>query len=199
MGAPWSSSGIDGVVRWLRRTWSALLEPTDNDGTASEAVLRGLRRKTHQTLRQVTRDYEQFEFNTIISALMELMNEMTSARQQGAYGTPAWNEAAEIYIKMLAPVAPHITEELWELLGKPYSIHTQAWPQVDEAAAKQDEITLVLQVNGKVRDRVTVPAEISEEEVRKMALENPNVQKYLEGRTPRQVIVVPKKLVNIVG
>jgi leucyl-tRNA synthetase len=199
MGAPWSSSGIDGVVRWLRRTWSALLEPTDNDCTASEATLRSLRRKTHQTLRQVTRDYEQLEFNTIISALMELMNEMMSARQQGASGTPAWNEAAETYLKMLAPVAPHITEELWEQLGKPYSIHVQAWPEVDEAAAKQDEVTLVLQVNGKLRDRVTVPAEISEEEARKVALENPNVQKFLEGRTPRQVIVVPGKLVNVVA
>ncbi|RPJ39635.1 MAG: leucine--tRNA ligase, partial [Chloroflexi bacterium] len=198
MGAPWSSSGIDGVVRWQRRVWSALLETTNNDGTASEATLRSLRRKTHQTLCQVTRDYEQFEFNTIISALMELMNEMVAAKQQGAYGTPAWNESAEIYLKMLAPVAPHITEELWEQLGKPYSIHTQTWPEVDEAAAKQDEVTLVLQVNGKVRDRVTVPAEISEEEARKVALENANVQKFLEGRTQRQVIVVPKRLVNVV-
>jgi leucyl-tRNA synthetase len=198
MGAPWSSNGIDGVVRWLRRSWTALLEPADNKGQAGESILRDLRRKTHQTLRQVTRDYEQFEFNTIISALMELMNEMISARQQGAYGTPAWNDAAEIYVKMLAPVAPHITEELWMHLGKPYSIHTQSWPAVDEEAAKQEEITLVLQVNGKLRDRITVPADISEDEARQVALDNPNVQKFLEGKTPRQVVVVAGRLVNVV-
>ncbi len=198
MGAPWSSSGIDGVVRWLRRSWTALLEPADGNAQASEVVLRGLRRKTHQTLRQVTRDYELLEFNTIISGLMEMMNEMIAAKQQGAYGTPAWDEAAEIYIKMLAPVAPHITEELWSLLGKPYSIHTQSWPVVDEEAARQDEITLVLQVNGKVRDRITVPADISEEAAKQAALANANVQKFLEGKPPRQVVVVPKRLVNIV-
>jgi leucyl-tRNA synthetase len=197
-GGPWSSSGIDGIVRWLRRLWLAVLEPADKVGSAPAAVLRSLRRKTHQTLRQVTHDFEQYEFNTIISALMELMNEMVSAKQQGAYGTPAWDETVEIYLKMLAPVAPHITEELWALQCKPYSIHTQDWPRVDEEAAKQDEITLVLQVNGKVRDRVTVPVETGEEEAKQAALANPNVQKFLDGRTPRQVIVVRGKLVNVV-
>jgi leucyl-tRNA synthetase len=200
MGAPWSSSGIDGVVRWLRRSWIALLEPTADTAAqpAGEETLRKLRRKTHQTLRQVTRDYELLEFNTIISGLMELMNEMVAAKQQGAYGTPAWEEAVEIYLKMLAPVAPHISEEVWSLLGKPYSIHTQAWPAVDEEAARQDEITLVLQVNGKLRDRITVPADISEADAKQAALDNPNVQKFMEGKTPRQVIVVPKRLVNVV-
>jgi leucyl-tRNA synthetase len=197
-GAPWSYSGIDGTARWLRRLWASILEPGEAPNSAGEAVLRNLRRAVHQTLRSVTRDYDQFEFNTIISSLMALLNEMNSARQQGAWGSPAWNEAVEIYLKMLAPVAPHITEELWSLLGKPYSIHTQAWPEVDEEAAKQEEITLVLQVNGKVRDRITVPADISDEDARQCALENDNVKKFLEGKTPRQVIVVQKRLVNIV-
>ena len=199
LGAPWSSSGIDGVVRWLRRTWFAILETPDSDTPEPGAdTLKALRRKTHQTLRAVTRDYENFQFNTIISALMELMNEMVRVKQAGAYGTPEWNEAVEIYLKMLAPIAPHISEEIWQKLEQPYSIHTQAWPEVDEAAAAQEEITLVLQVNGKLRDRVTVAADTSEEEARKIALENPNVQKFMDGKTPRQVIVVPKRLVNIV-
>jgi len=197
-GAPWSYSGIDGTARWLRRLWTSILEPGEAPNSAGEVVLRKLRRAAHQTLRSVTRDYDQFEFNTIISSLMTLLNEMNSARQQGAWGSPAWNEAVEIYLKMLAPVAPHITEELWSLLGRPYSIHTQAWPEVDEEAAKQEEITLVLQVNGKVRDRITVPADISDEDARQRALENDNVKKFLEGKTPRQVIVVQKRLVNIV-
>jgi len=198
LGAPWSSSGIDGVVRWLRRVWYAALEPAEGSAAADETVIRSLRRKVHQTLRSVTRDYENFQFNTIVSGLMELMNEMVKAKQAGAFGTAAWNEAVELYLKMLAPVAPHITEEIWKHLGKPYSIHTQPWPQVDEEAARQDEITLVLQVNGKLRDRVTAPADISQEEAIALAMDNVNVQKFMEGKTPRQVIVVPKKLVNVV-
>jgi len=99
---------------------------------------------------------------------------------------------------MLAPVCPHIAEELWAAQQKPYSIHTQSWPVVDEAAAAEDEITLVLQVNGKVRDRLVVPVGISEGEAQAAALANEAVQKYLEGQAPRKVIVVPGKLVNVV-
>jgi leucyl-tRNA synthetase len=198
MGAPWNSSGIDGVVRWLRRVWYMLLEPVENREPVSDTVIKGMRRKVHQALRSVTRDYETFEFNTIVSTLMELQGELARAKQAGAMQSPAWDEAAEIYLKMLAPVAPYITEELWAQLGKPYSIHTQLWPQVDEEATREEEVTLVLQVNGKVRDRLVVPAGISEEEARQAALANPNVQRFLEGRTPRQVVVVKGRLVNIV-
>ena len=158
-----------------------------------------LRRKVHQTLKSVTRDFETFEFNTIISSLMELMNEMVRAKQAGAYGSLVWNEAVELYLKMLAPIAPHITEEIWSLLGKPYSIHTQAWPKVDEAAAALDELTLVVQVNGKLRDRITVPVDISEAEAKAKAMASAAVQRQLDGRAPRQVIYVPGRLVNIVG
>jgi leucyl-tRNA synthetase len=123
MGGPWSSGGIDGVMRWLRRVWSIALEPV-KPGPAAEEDIKVLRRKLHQTLRSVTRDFEQFEFNTIISSLMELSNEMMKLKDK-LYGSPAWNEAVEVYIQMLAPVAPHISEEMWSLLGKPYSVHTQ--------------------------------------------------------------------------
>jgi leucyl-tRNA synthetase len=197
-GAPWNSSGIDGVMRWLRRVWQMTLEPDENKGGANPNVIRSLRRKLHQTLRSVTRDYQTFEFNTIISGLMELQNEMTKAKSQGAAGSPAWDEALDIYLKMLAPVAPHISEELWKKMGKPYSIHTQSWPKVDEAAAAEEEITLVVQINGKVRDRINVAVDISEEEARTKALSSSAVQKYLDGKQPRQVIYVPGRLVNIV-
>jgi leucyl-tRNA synthetase len=201
MGAPWSYSGIDGTSRWLRRTW-ALATDTVNEpaprGVAGPDVLRELRRKLHQTLKRVTRDFEKFEFNTIVSSLMELLNEMYKARDLGARGTPEWDEALDIYLRMLAPVAPHIAEELWTRLGKPYSIHNQTWPEVDEEAAAEDVVTLVIQVNGKVRDRIIVPVNVSEDEMKKAAMASEVVQRYLEGKIPRKVIVIPGRLVNIV-
>lgn len=197
LGAPWNSSGIEGTARWLRRLWTMVLEPTAI--SADEETIRVLRRKTHQTLKAVTRDFEQFEFNTIVSGLMELLNEMGRAKGAGAYGSPAWKETVDIYLRMLAPIAPHISEELWSLLGKPYSVHTQAWPKVDEAATVEDTITLVVQVNGKVRDRIVVAAGIAEADAKAAALGSEAIQKFLEGRAPRQVIYVPGKLVNIVG
>ncbi len=198
LGAPWSSTGIEGTFRWLRRVWAVILEKPSEQPQADEEVIRSLRRKVHQTLRSVTRDFKQFEFNTIISGLMELLNEMTRAKQQGAWKTPAWEEAVDIYVRMLAPVAPHISEELWARLGKPYSVHTQPWPQVDEEAAREEEITLVVQVNGKLRDRILVPADIQAEDAKAKALQSEAVQKLLVGKTPRQVIFVPGRLVNIV-
>ncbi|HEY3343521.1 MAG TPA: leucine--tRNA ligase [Anaerolineaceae bacterium] len=202
-GAPWNSSGIEGTVRWLRRLWTLITETSgpaaaSQHSTADAATIRTLRRKLHQTVKSVTRDFETLEFNTIISALMELYNEMAKARQQGAAGTPAWNEAVNLNIRMLAPVAPHMSEELWQYIGQPYSVHTQPWPAADEDAAAQDQITLVVQVNGKVRDRITLPADVSQEGARAAALESAAVQKMLDGNSPRQVIVVPGKLVNVV-
>ncbi|MBN1453698.1 MAG: leucine--tRNA ligase [Anaerolineales bacterium] len=198
MGGPWNSQGIEGSVRWIRRVWT-LFTDQDKPGVASANVKRTLRRKLHQTLQSVTRDFEQFEFNTIISSLMELMNEMYKAREVGAVGSKEWAEAQDIYLRMLAPVAPHIAEELWsEHLGKPYSIHQQPWPQVDEEAVKEDSIEIPVQVNGKLRDKVTVPADASEEDIKAAALTTDGAKKYMEGKPPKKVIVVPKKLVNIV-
>lgn len=197
MGAPWNSNGIDGTMRWLRRVWSAVTEP-GSPGNPDPEILIALRRKVHQTLRQITRDFETFEFNTIVSALMELMNEMYKAREAGAGGTPAWQEAINLYLLMLAPVCPHVAEELWQEIGKPYSIHNQPWPKVDEEAAADQEITLIVQVNGKLRDRITVPADIQDENAKAIALASPAVQKLLDGKAPRKVILVPKRLVNIV-
>jgi leucyl-tRNA synthetase len=198
LGAPWNSSGIEGSARWLRKTWYAFLEPADNAGTADKDTIRNLRRKVHQTVKSVTYDFETLNFNTIVSGLMELINEMASAKAAGAFGTEAWQEAESIYLRMLAPVAPHIAEEIWAQTGHPYSVHTQPWPEVDETAAREDEITLIVQINGKLRDRLVVPAGITEEAAKAMALESDNVQGYLEGKAPRKVIYVPGRLINIV-
>ena len=196
MGGPWSSGGIDGVMRWLRRVWSMVQEDANSVAAGTDDV-KILRRKVHQTLRSVTRDFEEFEFNTIISSLMELSNEMVHLKPKVSQD-PAWKEAVEIYIQMLAPVAPHLAEELWQQLGLPYSVHTSRWPKVDEAAAAEDVITLVIQINGKVRDRITVPADVTEQQARETALASEMTKKFLEGRTPKQVIYVKGRLVNIV-
>jgi len=198
LGAPWNSSGIEGSVRWLRKVWYTFLEPADVHTAAGQEVLQNLRRKVHQTLEAVTQDFETFNFNTIVSGLMELLNEMTAAKSQGAFQTEAWQEAEQIYLCMLAPVCPHIAEELWERTGHTYSIHNQTWPEVDQTATKEDEITLIIQVNGKLRDRLIVAAGIDEETAKSLALESENVRKTLEGKRPRKIIYIPDRLVNIV-
>ncbi len=198
MGAPWDSQGIEGSSRWVRRTWMLFTDEVVH-GSPSPATLRGLRRTVHQTLKRITHDFENFEFNTIISGLMSLLNELYKAREAGAAGSAEWKEALDIYTRMMAPVTPHIAEELWvNVLGKKYSVHTQSWPKVDEEAAKDDEITIPVQVNGKLRDRLTVPADSSEDEIKALALASESVQKHLEGKEPKKVIVAQKRLINIV-
>ena len=157
-----------------------------------------MRRKVHQTLDSITHDFEQFEFNTIISSLMELTNSMSDALDKGANGSFSWQEAVDYLLRMMAPVVPHIAEELWERLGKPYSIHQQAWPKFEMEIAKEDEITLAVQVNGKLRDHIIVPIDIREEEAKEMALASEGAINYLHGRQPRKVIYVPGRLINIV-
>jgi leucyl-tRNA synthetase len=197
MGAPWNRTGIEGTYRWLKRVWALFTESVGKP-SASPETLKVLRRKLHQTLQQVTHDFEQFEFNTIVSGLMELLNEMYKAKEAGAAGTHEWNEAVELYLLMLAPVCPHIAEELWQTIGKPYSIHTQPWPKVDLAATREDEITIPVQINGKLRERLVFPADASEETIKAAALASETVLKYLDGRAPKKVIVVKNKLVSIV-
>ena len=188
-------------MRWMRRVWTIFnqtVTETDVTPTCSAETTKSLRRKLHETLKSVTYDFDNVGFNTIISSLMELMNEMYKARKEGAVGTPEWDEAMETYLLMLAPVAPHIAEELWERMGNEYSIHTQSWPKVDESAIVVDEVEIGVQVNGKVRDRITLPADADEESIKAAALASENVQKFLEGKEPRKVIVIKGRLVNIV-
>ena len=197
-GGPWDSQGIGGVARWIRRVWTAITEELPGTPEVKDEVLKSLRRKLHQTLKSVTEDYESFEFNTIVASLMELMNEMYKAREAGAVGTQDWKEAVSIYIRMIAPIAPHISEELWEHIGERYSVHHQAWPEVDEEAVIEEEITLVVQVNGKLRDRIQVPAGFTDEEAKAKAMESEVIQNFLDGKEPKKVIVVKGRLVNIV-
>ena len=198
LGGPWDSQGVGGPARWLKRVWT-LFTDTPEEQQPAEGIERELRRKVHQTLENVTRDFETFEFNTIVSSLMELLNFMYQAREKGAFGTEAWDEAVDIYLRMMAPVTPHVAEELWvEVYGKPYSIHTQPWPKVDAAATVEDTITVPVQVNGKLRDRIELPADVSEEDAKAAAIASEGAQKFIEGKEIRKVIYIPGRLVNIV-
>ena len=200
-GAPWSSSGIEGVSRWLHRVWGIVIQLTSGETgvDAPDSSERDLRRKVHQTIQQVTHDMENFEFNTVISALMELTNALNAAGKAGLAGSEVYTEGVETLLKLMAPVTPHISEELWDRLGRPRSVHQQTWPVADPSVAAAEEITLVLQVNGKVRDKVTVPADISAKAAKVRALASENVQRHLQGREPKKVIYIPGRLVNIVG
>jgi leucyl-tRNA synthetase len=201
-GGPWDSQGIKGPRRFLEDVWNLVAEegqPVKGAPEPGSDEMRTLRRKTHQTIRKVTEDLASFSFNTAIAALMEMRNALQEARKTELYGSLAWDEAIEALLLLLCPIAPHITEELWRRLKKPYSIHQQSWPVWDEGVAAEEMITLVVQVNGRLRDRIEVPAGITQEQAQELSLASENVQRHLEGKTPRKVIYVPEKLVNIVA
>jgi leucyl-tRNA synthetase len=164
--------------------------------------LRDLRRKTHQTIRKVTEDIrERFHFNTAIAAVMELVNhlyQVLDAKPAAPALWPVIREATEALVLLIAPMVPHIAEELWEALGHTGSIVKASWPSWDEEAARAQQITLVVQVNGKLRSRIDVSADAGEEQLRREALADARVQSFLAGKPVRKVVVVPKKLVNIV-
>ena len=141
---------------------------------------------------------ESFSFNTAIAAIMEQRNILQAAQRESNVSQAAWDEGVESMLLLMAPIAPHITEELWSFHGKPYSIHQQPWPSWDPEIAKDESITLIVQINGKVRDRFDVPVGLADAELKSKALSSDNVQRHLEGKDPRKVIVVKGKLVNIV-
>ncbi|MSQ12481.1 MAG: leucine--tRNA ligase [Dehalococcoidia bacterium] len=199
-GGDWSDAGINGVARWLNRAWELLLRDGDRNArtpSAAEADLEA-RRLVHRTLKRVSGDLGAFQFNTAIAALMELSNALQDAWEKNGVGEAAWREVQEKFLLMLAPLAPHLAEELWERTGRPYSIHQQAWPSWDESLVVSETITLVVQVDGKVRDRLTASANIGEEQARELALASANVQRHTAGKQVRQVVYVPGRLVNIV-
>ncbi len=205
-GGPWDSHGIEGVYRWLHRVWNLVLEyppqpPRSGGGTEgspTDKQVANLRRWTHKTIRRVTDDMEDFAFNTIIAGLMEFTNALIKAQGTPVYDIPAWEEAIKTLLLLLAPCCPHITEELWARTGRPYSVHQQSWPQFNADLAAEEVITLVVQINGKLRARLEVPAGITEEAAREAALADANIQRHLGDKVIRKVIYVPGRLVNVV-
>ncbi len=189
---PWSTRSIEGVERFLNRLWRLTVTERGLNPQLQEAPVAGdLERLLHATIKKVTADIEALRLNTAISALMILLNALEEAR-------PLPRAAVDAFIRLLSPFAPHLAEELWERLGHKQSLAREPWPQFDPAAIAEAEVLWVVQVNGKVRARITLPTEASEERLREVVLGDERVKKFLNGQPIKQFIVVPKRLVNIV-
>jgi leucyl-tRNA synthetase len=213
-GGPWNPQGIEGVNRFLRRVWTVTLDPTgvepgdtaagrlpegEDPASAGRSVLVG----AHRALQGVTADHEGFRWNTIVAKLMELTNLLMRYRGTPAAGTPAWDEAVRLLLLMLAPVAPHIAEELWSrrlgAIGLPWtSIHQERWPVFEPDLVAAEQVEVPVQVNGKLRDKVLVAPGLSEAEVEAIVMAQPRVIANLEGKQVVKVIHVGGRLVNIV-
>ena len=201
-GGDWSDSGINGVARWVNRLWDQLTDPSNrpSDDAGPGPADREVRRALHQTLRQAAQDFERFKYNTAIAAMMSFTNMLAAAASEQRLSREAWDEAVQGLLLLLAPLAPHLAEEMWERLGQAYSIHQQPWPQWDAALAAAEEATLVVQVNGKLRDRITVDAGISEEDAKSVALASDHVRAYTDGKSVERVVFVPGRyLVSVVA
>jgi leucyl-tRNA synthetase len=207
----WNDQGVEGSFRFLGRLWRIVddyLEDIKNVVSASgpmelEGDLKALRRKTHQTIRKVSVDIEdRFHFNTAISAVMELVNvvyQIQRPERSDRVALSVVREALEAAVILLAPIVPHITEELWEMLGHKNQVSQMAWPEFDPAIASEEEMTIVIQINGKLRSRMTVPVDEEEEKIKAGALADEKIKSMITGMSIKKVIYVPKKLVNIVA
>ena len=196
-GGEWDDRGLNGIARWLNRIWFLVLRAyTEDEPNANE--IKNLRHITHKTIKRVSEDLEKFRFNTMIAALMEFSNYLGKVYEERSVTSSAFGEAIDTLLLLLAPTAPHFTEELWTRSGHPYSIHNQPFPEWDEGLVAEEEFTLVIQVNGKLRDRVTVPVTITEEEARELALSRERIKTYLKNGGISRIIYVPRRLVNVI-
>jgi len=202
----WSDEGVSGAHRFLRKLWKMVHDHVEIGSVEDLKVdklsdgQRDLRRKTHETIRKVSDDYgRRNTFNTAIAAVMELLNEVGKHNEKDQQTLAVRHEALISAVLLLSPVAPHICHSLWHALGHTDSVIDASWPMLDEEALVRSTITLVLQVNGKVRGKIEVAADISREDIEKIALADENVQRFVEGNTIRKIIVVPGRLVNIVA
>lgn len=193
----WDERGIVGVQRFLERYWKLALDMTAR--VASDQPMdEAFERQRHQVIRRITHDMERFRFNTAVAALMTYVNELYSARTR-SINPEQWRAAIGTLTQLLAPIAPFITEEVWRsILGESESVHRSVWPSYDETLAKEEQVTLAVQVNGKLRDRILVPADSDDESIRTIALAIPKVKSAIDHQPIHSVIVVPGRLVNVV-
>ncbi len=198
-GGSFRAENLEGIWRFLNRFWSVTTENwRGKPSTEVTTQSREIERLRHKTVKRVTDDLAHFRFNTALAALMECNNVLVKQQGDPISQSAAYRETLEAMMQMLAPMAPHITEELWHLTGHTGSIHTSSWPIYDEAKTVDESFTLVLQVNGKIRDKIEIPANLNEAEVRQMAIENSKVSAFVGEATIQKIVYVPGRLVNIV-
>ncbi len=199
-GGPWNTRGITGMERFIRRVYGLVLETIEFDptGSADPVSARNLERLVNQTVQRATTDLLDFQFNTMVAALIECSNALSEMKTPELMATSQWREAIRTLVLLMAPSTPYVAEELWERLGESYSVHTQSWPSYDESLAKDDFVELVIQINGKVRDRVTLPADASEDAVKSAVRASEKIAVALEGVQIVREIYVPGRLMNIV-
>ncbi len=197
-GGDWNDSGISGISRWLNRVWNISLDTYTPRKASDTAAVKDFERHLHQTIRKVTHDIDAMRFNTMLSALMELTNYLGKVKETGAVSTELWDTAIRALLLMLAPSAPHFTEEIWQLKGYPYSIHNQQWPEWDDQKAKEEEIIIAIQINGKLKDRISLPVNTPREEVIEKARAADKVASALTGKDVADTIYVPGRIVNLV-
>lgn len=202
----WSDEGVSGAHRFLRKLWKMVHEHLETNISVSLNIdnlnqqQKGLRRKIHETINKVNDDFgRRNTFNTAIAAVMELLNDVAKHNSTETQSVAVRHEALTSAVLLLSPIAPHICHALWQALGHSESVADARWPAVDEKALVRSSITLVLQVNGKVRGKIEVAADISKQDIEKIALADENVQRFIEGSTIRKIIVVPGRLINIVA
>ena len=199
-GGEWNDSGINGAARWLNKVWDiSHIDPKTFAANSDSDTEKNLNRLLHKTIMRVGEDIEKFKYNTAISALMQFTNALGEDKLFESIDYEQWLNLTRNLYMMMAPIAPHLSEELWEKSGMKSSVHIQEWPKYDADLAKDDEITLVVQVNGKVRAKISASANITEAEANEIAMEDPGVQKHTQGLEIRKVIYVPGKLLNIVA
>jgi leucyl-tRNA synthetase len=197
----WSDAGVEGAFRFLRRIWNFSAELNDigkvsDDFTNLSADDQALRRETHLALKQASFDFSRFQFNTVVSAAMKTLNALEKSKASA--DRAVLSESLSILLRLLSPITPHITQTLWKELGYGENILTASWPVVDESALVQDEIELVIQVNGKLRGSLRVAKDADKTAIEQLALAHEAVQKLLGGGAAKKVIVVPGRLVNVV-
>lgn len=201
----WNDQAVEGCYRFINRVWRFVYDYVQSRGGENAEVGelsrkdKDMRRLVHTTIKRVTDDAgTRFNFNTAISAIMELVNGLYQYREVAGYNKAVMAEAVDTLVLLLAPFIPHVTEELWQDLGHGESVHKQKWPVVDEAALVADEVTVIVQVNGKVRDKILMPVNLDKAETEKMVLAQPKIAEILAGKEVKKVVVVPNKLVNVV-
>jgi leucyl-tRNA synthetase len=206
-GLDWSERGVEGCYRFLKRVWRLVekygveAHNGNSDFSRLSEAEKSLRRAVHASLKKVTDDIEErFNFNTAISAVMEAVNSCYAYvnEKDGDINDGVMAEVLELIVLMLAPFAPHLGEEMWQRLGHTDSVHLQSWPQYDPSVLQVEEVEIVVQVNGKVRGRLTVPAGLKEDELQALAVANDRITELLAGKQLVRAIAVPDKLVNLV-